>query len=448
MTSVLICSTPVHGHVTPLLAVAEHLVAAGHRVRFLTGARYLDAVRATGAEPIGLPSSADFDDSDIDAAFPGRRGRTGVAGVRWDLRQIFLEPARAQLAAVDSALAEEHTDVVLAEAMFFGAMLLLGRPAGRRPVVLTLGIVPLGLRSRDTAPFGLGIPPMSGLRGRVRDALLRVVAERGAFGGLHRDAQRMVGEATGGRLTTHAMDYPSMSDGVVQFTVPEFEYPRSDLRVPVHFVGPVSRGVAPAGVELPTWWSDLSAGRPVVHVTQGTVANARLDDLVLPTFEALADDDVLVVGTTGGRPVPDVPLPANARLAPYLPYRELLPLTDVLVTNGGYGGAHFALEHGVPIVATGSTEDKAEVAARVAWSGAGLRLRPDSSGRIAPSELRDAVRTLLGEPAYRTAAARLGEAIGRSSGVAGLEAIVAALGRPAAGAGSAPGQGDTPRVLD
>jgi len=46
MSSLLLCSTPVHGHVTPLLAVARHLVAGGHRVRFLTGARYRDAVEA------------------------------------------------------------------------------------------------------------------------------------------------------------------------------------------------------------------------------------------------------------------------------------------------------------------------------------------------------------------------------------------------------------------
>src|SRR5690348_13035083 len=46
---ILLCSTPVHGHVTPLLAVSRALVDRGHRVHFLTGERYLERAAATGA---------------------------------------------------------------------------------------------------------------------------------------------------------------------------------------------------------------------------------------------------------------------------------------------------------------------------------------------------------------------------------------------------------------
>jgi UDP:flavonoid glycosyltransferase YjiC (YdhE family) len=414
----------VHGHVTPLLAVSRHLVDAGHDVRFLTGARYRDAVEATGARWRGLPLDADYDDRDVDAAFPGRVGRVGVDGARWDLRNIFLEPAATQLAAIDEVVAEAPADVVFAEALFFGAMLLLGRPSGGRPRVVSLGIVPLGLRSRDTAPFGLGIPPMTGPVGRIRNGILRVAAERGPFAQLHRDAQRMRSATGGAPLGTHVMDYPSEADAVVQFSVPGFEYPRSDLRVPVHFVGPVSRsGPGAVAAELPAWWPDLEDGRPVVHVTQGTVANASLDDLVFPTFEALADLDVLVVATTGGRAVPARAIPSNARIAEYLPYADLLPRTRVMVTNGGYGGVHYALEHGVPIVTTGNTEDKAEVSARVAWSGAGIRLRP-RKGTVSPAEIRAAVERLLTDPSYRAAAQRIGDEITRSPGPAGIDAAL------------------------
>ena len=59
--------------------------------------------------------------------------------------------------------------------------------------------------------------------------------------------------------------------------------------------------------------------------------------------------DALVVVATGGRPVSSLPadLPSNVRAASFLPYDQLLPLTDLMVTNGGYGGVHYALEHGV-----------------------------------------------------------------------------------------------------
>lgn len=40
--------------------------------------------------------------------------------------------------------------------------------------------------------------------------------------------------------------------------------------------------------------------RPVVHVTQGTIANKDFGQLIAPTLRALADEDVLVVVSTGG----------------------------------------------------------------------------------------------------------------------------------------------------
>src|SRR5690606_3209191 len=92
MASILITSTPVVGHVTPLLPVAQTLVDAGHRVRFLTGDRYRDAVEQTGAEYLPLPDGADFDDRRIDEQFPGRVGLTGPAGIRYDMIELFLRP--------------------------------------------------------------------------------------------------------------------------------------------------------------------------------------------------------------------------------------------------------------------------------------------------------------------------------------------------------------------
>ncbi|MGI3786808.1 MAG: glycosyltransferase, partial [Janthinobacterium lividum] len=125
---------------------------------------------------------------------------------------------------------------------------------------------------------------------------------------------------------------------------------------------------------------------------------------------ALADEPVRVVATTGGRPVESVlellggPLPANAELAELVPYADLLPHTSVVVTNGGWGGVQQALAQGVPVVVAGASEEKPEVAARVAWSGAGIDLR---TGRPSPRRIRHAVRAALGRPRYHDAAGRL-----------------------------------------
>ncbi|MCI0156148.1 glycosyltransferase [Leifsonia shinshuensis] len=423
---ILICSTPVHGHVTPLLAVSRALVERGHRVHFLTGERYLQRAAATGASVLRLPAEADYDDTDMDAAFPGRVGLTGPAGIRYDMTEIFLRPARSQLVAMEAAIQGLGIDVVLAESLFLGAALLASRPRDARPALLNLGIVPLGVKSRDTAPFGLGVPPRPGAVGRLRNAALTTVAEKVVFAPVQRAALR-VGLEAGTGLGGFVLDWPSLADGVVQFTVPEFEYPRPDVTLPLHFVGPVSR-TRPSDTPLPAWWSDLDDGRPVVHVTQGTVANTDFGDLLLPTIRALADDDVWVVASTGGRAVTGLreALPTNARVATYLPYDQLLPRTSAYVTNGGYGGIHYAMEHGVPVVVAGTTEDKTEVSARVAWSGVGVRL---TTNRPTDAAVARAVRTVLRDPAYAANSARIGRAIRTSPGLDGLERAVVETAR-------------------
>lgn len=437
MASVLVGSSPLVGHVAPLLAVAAGMVEHGHDVRFLTGQRFEEQVVGTGATFVPLPPEADFDDSSLDAAFPGRIGLKGPKGIRFDIQEIFMRPGRAQYEAILAAAAVRPIDVVLAESLFMGAALLLAAPGASRPAVINCGIVPLSLASRDTAPYGLGIAPMPGPLGRIRNRAMKALTERVVFGPVQKYADRVSREVTGSPFPTFFMEWPRAADHIAQFTVPEFEYPRSDLPESVHFVGPVSQGGkgtsggegasgGPGTAALPLWWDELDAGRPVVHVTQGTVANRDFDDLVRPTIDGLAQDDVLVVVSTGGRPVDSLqgPLPDNVRVASYLPYDELLAKTDVLVTNGGYGGVQFALRHGVPLVVAGQTEDKTEVCARVAWSGTGINLR---TNRATPQAAAQAVRAVLAERSYREASGRIGSAIRASRGVDALADLVAGV---------------------
>ena len=110
---------------------------------------------------------------------------------------------------------------------------------------------------------------------------------------------------------------------------------------------------------------------------------------------------MLVVATTGG---PDPGplrrrLPANVRLERFIPHDLLLPHTDVMVTNGGYGGVQQALANGVPLVVAGDSEDKPEVAARVQWSGAGVNLH---TGRPSRAMVARAVRRVLTRSSYRS----------------------------------------------
>jgi UDP:flavonoid glycosyltransferase YjiC (YdhE family) len=170
----------------------------------------------------------------------------------------------------------------------------------------------------------------------------------------------------------------------------------------------------------------------VIHVTQGTVANERAS-LIGPTLAALADQEALVVVSTGGRAPAEMglgALPGNARVATYLSYPELLPRTAAMVTNGGYGGTQLGLAHGLPVVVAGTTEDKLEVTARVAWAGVGINLRTDTP---TAARIRDAVGQVLSDPSYRRRAQALQAEYARYDAVAlGTELLerLAATGRP------------------
>jgi UDP:flavonoid glycosyltransferase YjiC (YdhE family) len=318
-----------------------------------------------------------------------------------------------------AAHAAAPVDALLVDPAFAGAAFVLGHPRRARPAVVMCGVLPLALASRDTAPFGMGIPPMAGGLGRLRNALLGAVAGR-ILRGAGELADTLYRDLHGTAMPGPILDWMRRADAIAQFTVPEFEYPRSDAPANLHFVGPVSASGSSA--PLPAWWAELDGTRPVVHVSQGTIANKDLGQLVGPTLQALANDDVLVVVSTGGRPLDALPpLPANARAAEYLPYDALLPKTAVFVTNGGYGGVQYALRYGVPIVASGGHEDKPEVGARIAWSGVGRRL---TAVAPTPAQLRQAIRAVLHDPRYRLAATAMAERMARSGGLPALARIV------------------------
>lgn len=409
MARFLLVSTPVHGHVAPMANIAATLVRAGHRVRFLTGARLRGTVESVGAQHVALPAAADYDAGDLDAAFPGRAERSGLRKLTFDVQHTFIGPVRVQAEATRALLDAEPVDAVLAETGFLGVLPLLLDPQSR-PAVVGVGITVLTLQSRDTAPFGLGLRPSSSVAGRIRNRLLNLAVRRVVFGPNQRRLNRTLHGMGLPDSPVFFFDWPRLADRFLQLGVPGLEYPRSDLPGHVRFVGPPPAHDATRDRTPPPWWDELlatrRAGRPVVHVTQGTVDTSDLTRVIVPSLRALADKDVLVVVTTGGRDPAHIPggLPANARAVAYLPYSDLLPHVDLAITNGGYGGTQLLLAHGIPLIVAGATEDKPEVAGRVEASGAGINLR---TGTPTASALAAAVDAVLLDPTYRQRARTL-----------------------------------------
>ncbi|XCI61235.1 glycosyl transferase [Mycolicibacterium parafortuitum] len=410
----LLAVSPIRGHVMPMVDLGAGLQKLGHDVTVLTGAQFGALVENAGLTVRSLPDSVVIDPP---AAAP-RWLRSLPAAARrfWlgraELADVFAEPLAAEADSLRALLRGTCFDAVVADITFTGLLPVLLQDSPRPPVVVC-GVGPLTLSSADTPPFGMAWQPEPGVDYRP----MTTVAHRVIMRSSQRRFDAALRRAGSGRSPVFISDWPRLADAVLQLSVQEFEYPRSDLPSTVEFVGPVLPDAGRRFVP-PPWWPEVTRGdRVVVHVTQGTFDNADLNQLLAPTFDALGGrDDILVVATTGGRSGQclDRDTSANIHVAEWIPYSVLLPHVDVMITNGGYGGVQYALAHGVPLIVAGETSDKAEVAARVDYSGVGVDL-----GTFAPSAdaIRAAVDRVRGDDRYRAAARRIQAAIDASTPV-------------------------------
>ncbi len=399
----LLTAMPFTGHVAPMTTVARALVGRGHEVRFYTGARFRDRVEASGATLVPWQQEPDFDENDLPATFPRLVGKKGMRQLLVNVVDCFIATAPAQVADLKAEWEREPWDVLAADEVSVGAVLFserMGAPWA------TVAVLPLNLAGPAGPPSGMGIIPGTNPVTRARDAMLR-----GLVPMISRPVNVAIGDARRAaglpptRLTMEKLVFsPSL---IVASGAPLLDYERPDRPPHLHFGGELRSPVAATSADaaLPQWWPEL-ADRTVVLVSQGT-QNIDPADLIRPALDALADSPALVVATTGvpGRDTLPFTAPANTRVAGFAPFTALLPHVDLMVTNGGWGGTLSALAHDIPLVIAGGDLDKPEIAARVAWSGAGVNLR---TGTPTAQAVRDAVDRVLADPSFRAASARVG----------------------------------------
>ncbi|MGY8708658.1 glycosyltransferase [Bradyrhizobium sp. 18BD] len=444
---ILIGSTPATGHLNPMLAITQILVGEGHEVAFMTGTAFRARVEASGVKFFPLPEGADFDPNDIFSLIPELKSiPPGLEWFRVACERLFVDAVPAQHQGLLQVLRQFPADIIVGDDMLFGVLPMLLGPRSQRPPIALCGTSFLHWAREDGAPNFLGLPPAQS------------VEQRDQYAAMARDFDAAVDQPVSLRLNRalktlgvgpiamplfHSV--VALADAYLQLSVPSFEFPR-EIPPTVHFVG--TPPIIPNQVPPPSWAEDLDGSRKVVLVTQGTVANHNFNLLVAPTLAALADEpDILVIATAGGRPVNAIPgkVPSNARIARYLPFEWLLPNVDVLVTNGGYGSVNQAMSFGIPLVTAGLTEDKADVNARVAWSGVGINLETNEP---TPEALRNAVRAVLDQPRYQLRATQIadefagintraevlrviGELVTDETEVSRLRAVAASQGRRA-----------------
>ncbi|RDW79643.1 hypothetical protein BP6252_04281 [Coleophoma cylindrospora] len=415
----LVCSVPASGHLMPVKAISKALIARGYEVTFVTGSTFGPSIKDIGATFFPLEGLSDYDD-DIEKHFPDRENYApGLPRFLFDLEHIFVRSMISQWETQQKALKQLREQypgrkvVLLSEGAFLGTIPTLSGAPGLLPdATLALGGIPVVLNSRNIPPFGLGLPPDNSPDGHIRvkamqDGFLQTMA--GPID-LYRGFLKDIGSTVHNEWFFDTIYL--LPDRFIQFCPPSVEYPRPDAPDTIRFAGGLPHGHRDPMTNPPSWWSEVADNpnkKRIVFVSQGTVQR-DYTDLIIPTMEALKDEqDVLVVVALGkkGAKLPENHVaPENARIADFIPFDEVLPHSDVFVTNGGYGGFQHGVSNGTPLAVGGATEDKPDVACRAEWCGIGINLK---SGTPTPETIKEAVKALLTDPKYKNRALELQE---------------------------------------
>jgi UDP:flavonoid glycosyltransferase YjiC (YdhE family) len=180
-------------------------------------------------------------------------------------------------------------------------------------------------------------------------------------------------------------------------TFPQLEYPRA-WPPHAHVVGPLMWEPPAEDVELPP------GDAPLVLIAPSTAQDPS-HRMLAAALRGLADAPVRVLATWNRRlPSRPLPVPENARVVDWVSYSRTMPLCDVVVCHAGHGTLVRALSSGCAVVACPAVGDMNENAARLDWSGAGVRV---PTRFVSPRPLRLAVERALAEPSVRVRARKL-----------------------------------------
>lgn len=344
-TPLFVTSVTHWSHYEKIAAIAVELAQLGYPVTFITGRIFENHVDNLHPNikflPFqGLDDKLSKEDTETYMSLP-----SGVEQELFITKKVLVDgmsDGHETLQAAFREFRDQHSEEKPLISLYDQSVtghhpILLGSPGIRPDASIGISLAPLAIDSNDTFPFRTGKAPHQGPDAKE--------VHRKAYAAFFEDRfNRELNEYWWAKLRDigaarekypvilHAMN--ALPDYLMTLGIPEFEFPRSDLRDNIRYFGAFKK-VGKQGdkePELPNWWSDVARakkeGKKIIAVSQGTV-EVRPEDLVLPTLEALKDqEDVLVIATfvvTEPEDVPGLVVPDNARVAKFLPYDQLLP---------------------------------------------------------------------------------------------------------------------------
>jgi hypothetical protein len=388
---------------------------------------FRDKIEKAGVRFLPLPEDADQGVRDFIASFFEKNKVTpGPEEMVNAIIGALVNPMISQFRGLQAILKEFPAEVVIHETCFTGVLPMLLGPRSERPASICLGITSLHLKRADGAPSGLGLLPSEDPEKRKEYAELARGLEETKELPLRRAADKLLADIGLSPLPASLFESEAvLADLILQPCTPGFEFPLLEPEEKLRYIG----ALLPSGAgDVPDEIKEAKkAGRKIILVSQGTIANNDLGKLLAPTILGLGDrEDLLILVTTGGRPIEDIPctLAPNTIASQYLDFGRILPDVDALVAFSSYGTVTQALSFGVPMVVVGMGEDKPDVAARVTRTGTGIYLATDTP---TAEQIRDTVDQILAEPEYRARAQKLAQEFASYDSAKKLTELVEAL---------------------
>jgi MGT family glycosyltransferase len=409
------------GNAPPQLAVTRELVERGHEVRVLAHRATQERVQRTGAEFVEFRRT--FPDMDVTRretdTLRDWEPHTPVGYVRALLKNALFGFVEDVARDCVELLEDWPAEVVVFDWMLIGAAIAAER-AGLPAV--TLVHCPYTLPVDGAPPMGLGLRPMSGRVGDLRDRIL-ASGVRSVFAAAGRPVINRARVEQGLAPLSAWEDQLLGVQAIYMMTAAELDFAsRGRLPANVHYVGPAFE---PYTHEWESPWPETNTDPLVVISFSTSYMNQRA--LVQRVLDAAGGLPVRALLTAGpALEIGQLRIPANTRTVAFIPHRTVLPHAALVVTHAGWQTINAALSDGVPLVCVPDGRDQPDNAARVLACGAGVRVRKNTS----PRKLRRVIASALGDRALKRGAERMAEALGRSDGALAVAEGVEHLGTP------------------
>jgi MGT family glycosyltransferase len=381
------------GNVPPVLTVAQKMVARGHRVRIMSDACDREDCEALGLAfvswtraPNRLTRLKDDDPlRDWEATNPAESIACVIDGV-------FAGPSLAYATDLREELARAPADLVISSDMLMGV--LVACEALDQPVVVmstNLCIFPVA-----------GAPTVNGGLGPARTAEEREAHAHAQAGMMQLldtglPALNAARDALGLKPLAHLMDQVETAQAHLMAISAAFDFPWENQPDKYRHIGPQIDELPGAAWTSP-WPKDDP--RPLVLVGFSTTFQDQAGALQR-VLDGLGSLPVRVLLTTGETIDPDeLRAPGNAFVIRKAAHGAVMREAGVVVTHGGHGTVIRAMAAGLPTLVVPHGRDQHDNAARVTARDAGLELPAQASAE----EFAEAVRRLLAEPQFRTAA--------------------------------------------